>query len=124
MLVTQASALANELPHYLHILNNHNTTLGKLNARFHIVASLQRLVNGGASSALAGGVLGVGKAILNRRSPRPSSSLTVSIYLLADLPRVKRGIYQLAPRTPASTDGAAHRRDPQPRRRLCAGQPG
>jgi predicted PurR-regulated permease PerM len=98
VLVTQASALANELPHYLHILNNHNTTLGKLNARFHIVASLQRLVNGGASSALAGGVLGVGKAILDAVASAVIV-LTVSIYLLADLPRVKRGIYQLAPRT-------------------------
>ncbi len=98
VLVTQASALATELPHYLHILKNHNTTLGKLNARFHIVASLQRLVNGGASSALAGGVLGVGKAILDAVASAVIVVM-VSIYLLADLPRVKRGIYQLAPRT-------------------------
>ena len=39
VLVTQASTFAGELPHYLRILKNHNTTLGKLNARFHIVAS-------------------------------------------------------------------------------------
>jgi predicted PurR-regulated permease PerM len=98
VLVTQASALAHQLPHYLHILKNHNTTLGKLNTRFHIVASLQRLVNGGASSALAGGVLGVGKAILDAVASAVIV-LIVAIYLLADLPRVKRGIYQLAPRT-------------------------
>ena len=98
VLVTQASAFAHELPHYLRILKNHNTTLGKLNARFHIVTSLQRLVNGGASSALAGGVLGVGKAILDAVASA-AIVVMVSIYLLADLPRVKRGIYQLAPRT-------------------------
>jgi predicted PurR-regulated permease PerM len=98
VLVTQASTLAGELPHYLRILKNHNTTLGKLNTRFHIVTSLQHLVNGGASSALAGGVLGVGKAILDAVASAVIVVI-VSIYLLADLPRVKRGIYQLAPRT-------------------------
>jgi predicted PurR-regulated permease PerM len=98
VLVTQASTLAGDLPHYLRILNNHNTTLGKLNTRFHIVTSLQHLVNGGASSALAGGVLGVGKAILDAVASAVIVVI-VSIYLLADLPRVKRGIYQLAPRT-------------------------
>jgi predicted PurR-regulated permease PerM len=98
VLVTQASTLASQLPHYLRVLNNHHTTLGKLNARFHIVTSLQHLVNGGASSGLTSGVLGVGKAILDAVASAVVV-LTVSIYLLADLPRVKRAVYQLAPRT-------------------------
>jgi predicted PurR-regulated permease PerM len=98
VLVTQASTLASQLPHYLRVLNNRHTTLGKLNARFHIVTSLQHLVNGGASSGLTSGVLGVGKAILDAVASAVVV-LTVSIYLLADLPRVKRAVYQLAART-------------------------
>ena len=46
----------------------------------------------------------------------------LSIYLLADLPRVKRGIYQVGTQEPAAADGAAHRRDPAPDRRLRARQ--
>lgn len=98
VLVTQASTLAQELPHYLRVLKNPHTTLGKLNARFHIVTSLQHLVNGGASSGLTSGVLGVGKAIVDAVASAVIV-VTVSIYLLADLPRVKRAVYQLAPRT-------------------------
>ena len=98
VLVHQASVFANELPHYLRILSKKNTTLGKLNARFHIVTNLQHLVNGGASSKLTSGVLGVGKAILNVVTAVGIVAV-VAVYLLADLPRVKRAVYQFAPRS-------------------------
>jgi predicted PurR-regulated permease PerM len=94
--VTQASALAKELPHYLHTLNDKGTFLGKLNTKYHIVKGLQRLINKGGSSAIAGGVLGFGKIVLDLVAAVILVTI-ISIYLLADLPRVKRGLYQLAP---------------------------
>jgi predicted PurR-regulated permease PerM len=96
VVVTQATALAKELPHYLHSLNNHTTFLGKLNAKYHIVKSLQKFINKGGSSAIAGGVLGFGKIVLDLVAA-VILVVIISIYLLVDLPRVKRGLYQLAP---------------------------
>jgi predicted PurR-regulated permease PerM len=98
VLVTQATNLAGEIPHYLRALKNHNTTLGKLNTRFHIVTSLQKLFKGGASATIAQGALGAGKVILDAVAAAVVVAI-LSIYLLSDLPRVKRAIYQLAPRS-------------------------
>ncbi len=92
---TQASKLAQELPHYLHTVNNRHSALGKLNAKYHFVTSLQNLLNGSTSFNSA---LGLGKVLLGF----VTSTLlvvVVTIYLLADLPRVRRGIYLLAPKS-------------------------
>jgi predicted PurR-regulated permease PerM len=98
VLVNQATTLANDLPGYLHSLNNKATFLGKLNERYHVVKAIQKLINKGGSSAIAGGVLGFGKVVLDLVGA-VVVVLVLSIYLLADLPRVKRGLYQLAPRS-------------------------
>jgi len=93
--VTQASHLADHIPHYLHVLQNKHTELGKLNAKYHIVRSIQKLLKGSASVNTA---LGVGKVVLDLVSA-VAIVVIVSVYLLADLPRVRRLIYQLAPRS-------------------------
>jgi predicted PurR-regulated permease PerM len=98
VLVNQATTLSGEVPRYLHSLNNHGTFLGKLNARYHIVKAIQKFINKGGSSAIAGGVLGFGKIVLDLVGA-VVVVLILSIYLLADLPRVKRGMYQLAPQS-------------------------
>jgi predicted PurR-regulated permease PerM len=98
VLVTEATKLANEVPSYLHSLNNHHTFLGKLNARYHIVGSIQKFISKGGSSAIAGGVLGVGKIVLDLVGA-VVVVVILSVYLLADLPRVKRGLYRFAPKS-------------------------
>ena len=95
VIVTQAGHLADHLPQYLHALKNRHTELGKLNARYHIVASLQRLLHGSTSFST---VLGVGKVVLGLVSAGLVVTI-VTVYLLVDLPRVRRGIYQLAPKS-------------------------
>ena len=42
ILVSEATHLANDVPSYLHSLNNHSTFLGKLNARYHVVRASSR----------------------------------------------------------------------------------
>jgi predicted PurR-regulated permease PerM len=98
VLVTEATKLANEVPSYLHSLNNHHTFLGKLNSRYHIVGSIQKFISKGGSSAIAGGVLGVGKIVLDLVGA-VVVVVILSVYLLADLPRVKRGLYRFAPKS-------------------------
>ena len=58
VLADQATTLANELPRYLHSLNNHHTFLGKLNAHYHVVEAIQKFLSKGGSSAIAGCPLG------------------------------------------------------------------
>jgi predicted PurR-regulated permease PerM len=98
VLVTEATRLSTEVPHYLHSLNNHSSFLGKLNARYHIVRAIQRFISKGGSSQVAGGVLGVGKVVLDLVAA-VAVVVILSVYLLADLPRIKRAIYGLAPKS-------------------------
>ena len=96
VVVTQATHLANDLPNYLKSLNRRTSTLGRLNLRYHVVSHLQQLLRG--SGVSFGTLLGVGKVVLGL----VTSVIVVvilTVYLLVDLPRVKRGIYQLAPKS-------------------------
>lgn len=96
VVVTQATVLANELPHYVRSLQSHSSTLGRLNARYHFASALQKVLRGQGSSF--GVVVGVGKVVLGLVSSIVVVVI-VTVYLLVDLPRVRRGIYLLAPRS-------------------------
>jgi len=98
VLVTDATRLANNLPDYMNRLQDHNSTVGRINSRYHIVPNLQQALNGNGGSSVSGGVLGVGKAVLGAVTAT-FLVITVSIYALADMPRIKRGLYHLAPRS-------------------------
>jgi len=96
VVATQASHLAAELPHYYRELNQHNTELGRLNRKYHITRALQKLLRGDGTSF--GAVVGVGKVVLDLLAS-VVVVVIVTVYLLADLPRVRRGLYLLAPRS-------------------------
>jgi predicted PurR-regulated permease PerM len=98
VLVTQTTNLANEIPKYLHVLKDPHTFLGHLNTRFHIITKVQNFLSKSGTSAIAGGVLGVGKIVADLLEAVLVVSI-LAIYLLADLPRVKRGLYQFAPKS-------------------------
>jgi predicted PurR-regulated permease PerM len=93
VLVGQAGHLADSLPGYLHSAKDKHTELGKLNARYHVVANVQKVLHGEVSFGTA---LGVGKAVLNFAASA-LVVIVVTIYLLVDLPRVRQTLYQLAP---------------------------
>jgi predicted PurR-regulated permease PerM len=92
---TQASRLSEEVPSYLHTLNHQSSALGKLNAKYHFVGGLQKILRGSGSFNSA---VGIGKALLGFVSSL-LLVVVVTIYLLADLPRVRRGLYLLAPKS-------------------------
>src|SRR4051812_30609028 len=96
VLITQGTQLVTQLPGYLQAAQDHNSVLGKFNDQFHIQQNLTQALNGISASTLAGGVLGVGIVVFSAIG----STLVVivlTIYLLADLPRVRAGLYRLAP---------------------------
>jgi predicted PurR-regulated permease PerM len=94
-LVSEATALAHQIPHYLHNLEDRNSQLGKLNVKYHIQQRLSSLVTGGGGS-LVGGVLGAGKLVLTTASAIVAV-IVLSIYFLAGLPQIKMFTYKLVP---------------------------
>jgi predicted PurR-regulated permease PerM len=91
----EVTSLVHQLPHYVHSLQNHNSELGQLNAKYHIEQRLQKLLSSHGSS-VAGGVLAAGKLVFSA----VSSALVVavlSIYFLAGLPQIKLFAYRLVP---------------------------
>jgi predicted PurR-regulated permease PerM len=94
-LTAEATALAHQIPHYMHTLQDRNSQLGKLNVKYHIQQRLSKLVTGGGSS-LVGGALGAGELVLSTAS-FILAVLILSIYFLAGLPRIKVFAYQLVP---------------------------
>jgi predicted PurR-regulated permease PerM len=96
VVATQASHLASALPHYYRDLNRQSTELGKLNRKYHITRALQKLLRGDGTSF--GAVVGAGKVVLDLVASLVVVVI-VTVYLLADLPRVRRGLYLLAPRS-------------------------
>lgn len=95
VVVRQAGHLADALPAYLHSAKDKHTQLGRLDARYHVIANLQNVLHGKASF---GTVLGVGKAVLNFATSA-LVVIVVTIYLLVDLPRVRQALYQMAPKS-------------------------
>jgi predicted PurR-regulated permease PerM len=96
-LVAQAKLLTVHVPHYVQVLEDHNSALGRLNARFHIQQQVTHLLTS-KGSALVGGVLGAGEFVLSAASATVVAVVLV-IYFLSDLPRIKLFAYRLAPHT-------------------------
>ncbi len=94
-LASQAAQFANQVPHYLSNLNNHNSAIGRLNERYHVQKELTSLLKS-KGTTIIGGVLGAGEVVLSAAT----SFLVVAvltIYFLTGLPRIKLFIYRLAP---------------------------
>ena len=96
-LSTQITAFAHQLPKYLTSIKNHNGLLGRLNARYHIIQTVQRKVTSGSvTSSLASSALGVGKFVA-KTAAQTLIVIVLTVYFLGSLPRVKRTAYRLAP---------------------------
>ena len=93
--VAQTSTLVNALPHYLHELQDHSSTLGKLNEKYDIEQRLTGLLNA-KGTAVVGGVIGAGQIVLSTLSSIVLVAV-MSIYFLAGLPQTKLFFYRLVP---------------------------
>ena len=94
-LASEATALAHQIPQYMHDLQDRSSELGKLNAKFQLQQRLSKLLTSGGSS-LVGGVLGAGELVLTTASTIVGV-IVLSVYFLAGLPRIKVFAYRLVP---------------------------
>jgi len=94
-LAGEATALAHQIPHYMHSLQDRNSQLGRLNVKYHLQDRLSKLVTGGGGSMI-GGVLGAGALVLSTASAIVAI-MVLSIYFLAGLPQIKLFAYRLVP---------------------------
>lgn len=95
-LVAQAEAFSHALPSYIAQIHDHSSTLGRLDARFHIEQRVTAAVGGDAQSKVTSGLLGAGKMVLSATAAT-FTVLVLTVYLLADLPRIRRLAYRLTP---------------------------
>jgi predicted PurR-regulated permease PerM len=95
-LAAQTGQFVRALPDYLKHLNDHSSTLGRLEAHYHVRERATQLLHAAGGTKLFGGLLGAGIIVLDTLV----STLTVlvlTIYFLADLPRIRKLIYRLVP---------------------------
>ncbi len=94
-LTSQTTALAKQVPTYLHQLQNHNSELGKLNQKYQIQQKLTSLLTSKGSSVI-GGVLGAGALVISTVSSA-LAVLVLAVYFLAGLPSIKLFAYHPVP---------------------------
>jgi predicted PurR-regulated permease PerM len=95
VVVGQATTFAQHVPQYLATLQDHNSLIGRLNTKFDIQQRLQQLLSGQTSGVL-NGVVGAGEAVLGVVGDA-LVVIVLTIYFVADLPRIREGLYRLVP---------------------------
>ncbi|MET3803306.1 putative PurR-regulated permease PerM [Nakamurella sp. UYEF19] len=94
-LVTQGEQFATNVPKYLAQLKDHNSLLGELNDRFQLEQKATSLLSS-SSSGIANGLLGAGVAVFSAVA-NGLIVLVLTIYFLADMPRIRALGYRLFP---------------------------
>lgn len=97
VIVDQATQFVAKLPTYLQQIQDHSSTLGKLNDRFHIESLIQKTITT-SGSGLTSGLLGAGQAVFSAVT-NFLIVVVLTMYFVADLPRIRAAGYRLVPHT-------------------------
>lgn len=102
VLVGQLQLFLESLPSYLDDLQR-NASYAEFDARYHLREQIDAASRSISNGTVFGGVLGAGKFVLSATAAT-LTVLVLTIYLLADMPRIRQLIYQLIPasRRPAA----------------------
>jgi predicted PurR-regulated permease PerM len=93
----EATALVDQIPHYLDDLRNKSTYLGQQEAKYHFLEKVQSWIKQHQSGTLdLNGILGAGKAVLSAFTGT-LATIALTMYFLANMPGIKRFCYRLVP---------------------------
>ncbi|MCW2678257.1 MAG: putative permease [Modestobacter sp.] len=95
-IVRQVEQLSRALPGLLQQLQDRSSTLGRLNARYHLLDSLKAQFSAGAGGLPLNGVLNVGLAVFGTLTAAVTV-LVLTVYFLANLPTIRRVAYHMFP---------------------------
>ena len=104
-IANEVDALVKSAPNYLQSLQRKNSLLGRLNRQFHLVNDLKKALSTGGVSAVGSGLVGAGKTALSVVSGI-LIVVVLTIYFLADVPRLKRTLQRLTPSSRRARTGA------------------
>jgi len=97
-LVSEINRLIHLAPHYVESLQSKSSLLGRLNRQYHVERDLRQALSHHGVSVVGSGLIGAGKKILGVVEGTFVVTALV-IYLLVDMPRVKRAVYRMVPRS-------------------------
>ncbi|HET9720490.1 MAG TPA: AI-2E family transporter [Solirubrobacteraceae bacterium] len=95
-LIGEINHLVKLAPHYLDELNKRSSFLGHLNRKYQIVSHIQKALSGSGMNTVTSGVVGAGQAVLGAITA-VIIVVALTLYFLADLPRVTSLFYRLVP---------------------------
>jgi predicted PurR-regulated permease PerM len=95
-LASQAAALTHELPHYLNLLQDRSSTVGRFNRQYHLEERLTAALDRDGGTGIFGGLLGAGQLVLTATT-QTLTVMVLTIYFMYDLPRIRRLLYRLVP---------------------------
>jgi predicted PurR-regulated permease PerM len=104
-IANEVNALVKSGPNYLQSLQRKNSLLGRLNRQFHLVNELKKALSSGGVTAVGSGLVGAGETALSVVSGT-LIVVVLTIYFLADVPRLKRTLLRLTPRSRRTRTGA------------------
>jgi predicted PurR-regulated permease PerM len=96
-LAAQTTALVHGLPHYMRELRDHNSHLGRLNAKYHIQQHLSSLLSS-RDTTLIGGVIGAGAMVISVFASLILVAV-LTVYFLVSMERTKLFAYRLIPQS-------------------------
>ncbi len=94
-LVTQGTGIVKNIPTWVKQANDHHSLLGRLNDQFKLEDKIQSVLSS-SSQSIANGVLGAGVVVFSALTDT-FVVLILTIYFLADIPRIRRLVYRLFP---------------------------
>ncbi|MET7355719.1 AI-2E family transporter [Streptomyces mirabilis] len=90
----EINALVDAVPGWLEQFHDHQSAIGRLEDRYHLVErAKQQIGSGDGASGLAGGVLGAGRMVLSTVTST-AIVITVTLYCMAALPAIKEFCYR------------------------------
>ena len=120
-IVAQVDELVHAAPGLIQELQDRNSVVGRLNAKYHVLDAIRAQLSGGSGKLPLGGVLNIGLAVFGTLAATVSASC--SDLLPGQSPVDPPFAVPDGAGEPARPGRGAGRRDQRPRRRLRAGRP-